>query len=164
MCFPLLAMATQILDEIQLRSMPITERFHFCENIIKHDSDASFRGEALWVVGEIVKQIQRDDPLMKSISNLFRWVLDNEFDIFVRHEACFEVGEAGFSEHETKLVDIILDKNEDPVVRHEAIEGLGLLRAYHLTWVLEECAKEDNVSVRDTALFMLARFKRLQKI
>ena len=58
------------------------------------------------------------------------------------------------------LIDSALnDKSE--LVRHEAIEALGLMRAHECKESLKKMVEDQSDAVRETAIFVLKRLDRL---
>jgi len=58
------------------------------------------------------------------------------------------------------LIDSALnDKNE--LVRHEAIEALGLMRAHECKEDLRKMMEDPSDAVRETAIFVIKRLDRL---
>jgi HEAT repeat protein len=48
------------------------------------------------------------------------------------------------------------------LAKHEAIESLGLMRAYEAEPLIRKALDDPSVDVRETALFVLKRFERLR--
>jgi HEAT repeat protein len=89
------------------------------------------------------------------------WVLRNDDNGIVKHEAAFQIGVRNMR---TKIPDLLYsamnDKSE--IARHESIEALGLMRAHEATEKLIEMATSSSDAVRETAIFVLKRLARLK--
>lgn len=154
-------MAVQIFDENNIRGLPDEERFQICNETLKNDSDESKRWDAVWVVGELAEDPTNKNNLRDKVADLIEWTLKNDNNGVVKHEACFQVAARNLRDKIPALVDVALN---DPSVlsRHEAIEALGLMRAFEAEDLIKKAANDSNPDVKETAHFVLKRFKRLK--
>src|SRR5207245_8745746 len=83
-------MSKIILDEDRIRDLPYRKRLDACTSIIKNEIDESFRWDAVWLAGEIA-ELNPDTPLFDEVANLMSWVLKNDSNGVVKHEACYQI-------------------------------------------------------------------------
>jgi len=122
-------MGIQLLDENNVRSLPAEKRFLQCEKILKTEKDESKRWDAVWLIGELAEKKDSDDPMFQKVSDVLEWVLKND---------------------------------DNGVVKHEAIESLGLMRAFEAEHLIQKAMDDPSIDVRETASFVLKRFARLR--
>jgi HEAT repeat protein len=89
------------------------------------------------------------------------WVLNNDDNGIVRHEAAFQIGLHNMRAKIPDLVNSILNDKSD-LVKHEAIEALGLLRDHGSKETLRKMLEDKGDAVRETAAFVLKRLERLK--
>jgi len=154
-------MAIQIFDEQNLRSLPDEERFIICEKTLKTEKDESKRWDAVWLIGELAEDKNQDDPMFQKVSDVIEWVLKNDDNGVVKHEACFQVAARNMRHKIPALVDTALH-NDSILAKHEAIESLGLMRAFEAESLIKKALDDSSVDVRETAKFVLKRFDRLK--
>lgn len=154
-------MAIQIFDEQNLRALPDEERFTICEQTLKTEKDESKRWDAVWLIGELAEDKDEKDPMFNKVSEVIEWVLKNDDNGVVKHEACFQVAARNMRHKIPVLVDTALH-NESILAQHEAIESLGLMRAFEAESLIKKALDDPSVDVRETARFVLKRFERLK--
>jgi HEAT repeat protein len=116
-----------IFDEYDMRKLPPREQLDKITQILRNEKDESIRWDSIWLAGEITEVIDIDDPIFAEIADLMVWVLLNDNYGIVRHEAAFQIGVRNMRAKIPYLINsAVNDKNE--LVRHEAIEALGLMR------------------------------------
>lgn len=152
-----------ILDEGNLRNLAPRERLAKCWEIVKKETDESLRWDAVWLAGEIAEINGSGDPLFAEVANLMAWVLKNDTNGVVKHEACYQIAARNMRDKIPDLIDVSL-KDSSVIARHEAIESLGLMRAFDTTEMLSKATEDPNPDVKETALFVLKRLKRLEKL
>lgn len=149
-----------IFDEYDIRKLPPRERLDKLMYILRNERDESIRWDSVWLAGEITEVIDMDDPIFLEIADLLVWVLLNDDNIIVKHEAAFQIGARNMRSKIPYLVDSALnDKSE--LVRHESIEALGLMRAHECKESLRKMLNDPSDAVRKTAAFVLKRLDRL---
>lgn len=137
------------------------ERFVYCENTLKNDPDESKRWDAVWLVGEMIEERDINKEMKQKIADLLEWTLRNDENGVVKHEASFQIAARNLRDKIPVLVDISL--NDDSVLsKHEAIEALGLMRAFEVKELIRKSLNDPSKDVRETAQFVLKRFARLQ--
>ena len=150
-----------IFDEYETRRMPLRERLDKVSQILRNEEDESIRWDAVWLAGEITEAVEKEDPILSEIADLMVWVLRNDDNGIVKHEAAFQIGVRNMR---TKIPDLLYsamnDKSE--IARHESIEALGLMRAHEAAEKLEEMTTSPSDAVRETAIFVLKRLARLK--
>jgi HEAT repeat protein len=150
-----------IFDEYETRRMPLRERLDKVSQILRNEKDESIRWDAVWLAGEITEAVEKEDPILSEIADLMVWVLRNDDNGIVKHEAAFQIGVRNMR---TKIPDLLYsamnDKSE--IARHESIEALGLMRAHEAAEKLEEMTTSPSDAVRETAIFVLKRLARLK--
>lgn len=151
-----------VYEQSPMLMMPVRERISLCASIIENDQDESLRGEAVWVLGATVNELRPDDQLRNEIGELLEYVLQHDKNDVVKHEACFQLGEYNLTKKIPALVRAALcDRSE--LVRHEAVEALGLIQAFDQRAVLQQALKDEKDCVRQTAAFVLKQLDRLEK-
>jgi HEAT repeat protein len=143
-----------------MRTLPPRERLDKIIQILRNESDESIRWDSVWLAGEITEAIDKNDPIFPEIADLLVWVLLNDDNIIVKHEAAFQIGVRNMRAKIPYLINSALtDKSE--LVRHEAIEALGLIRAHECKETLRKLLEDPSDAVRETAAFVLKRLDRL---
>ena len=152
-----------ILDEYDLREMPPRERLDKIKELLKNEGDESIRWDAVWLAGEIIdtENLKLFDPMQEEIANLMAWVLKNEKNGIVKHEAAFQIGLRNMRD---KIPDLLYCAQNDKsdVARHEAIEALGLMRVHSCKEELKKMQDSPIEAVSETATFVLKRLERLK--
>jgi HEAT repeat protein len=161
MLFPNLEMAIEIYDENKLRELPVDVRLSTCERIIKNDSDESKRWDAIWLVGEIAEKRDAEDPMFVKAADLMEWVLKNDDNGVVKHEACYQIAGRNMRTKIPVLVESALN-DKSILTKHEAIESLGLMRAFEAVDLIRDAEIDPSIDVRETARFVIKRLQRLQ--
>lgn len=154
-------MAIAVFDEYKIRDLPDEERFSVCEKILKNEKDESKRWDAVWLIGELAENKDANDPLFNRVSDVIEWVLNNDDNGVVKHEACFQVAARNMRQKINVLVDTALH-NSSILTKHEAIESLGLMRAFEAEPLIRKALNDPSHDVRETAEFVLKRFERLK--
>jgi HEAT repeats len=149
-----------ISDEFDMRKLPPRQRLDKITQILKNERDESIRWESIWLVGEITEElINTDDPIFDEIADLLVWVLQNDDNGIVKHEAAFQIAVRNMRAKIPDLVNSALnDKSE--LVRHEATEALGFMRARECKETLRKKLEDPSQAVRETAVLMLKRLDR----
>ena len=113
-----------IFDEYDMRKLPPRERLDKIMKILRNERDESIRWDSIWLAGEITEVIAIDDPINAEIPDLMVWILLNDENGIVKHEAAFQIGVRNMITKIPYLIDSALyDKNE--LVRHEDYSGFG---------------------------------------
>jgi len=154
-------MGIQLLDENNVRSLPAEKRFLQCEKILKTEKDESKRWDAVWLIGELAEKKDPNDPMFQKVSDVLEWVLKNDDNGVVKHEACFQVAARNMRNKIPILVNTALHNNSI-LAKHEAIESLGLMRAFEAEHLIQKAMDDPSIDVRETASFVLKRFARLR--
>ena len=154
-------MAIEIYDENKLRNLSDEERLRTCEYILKNDSDESKRWDAVWLIGELAENKEQDDDMFKQIADLMEWVLKNDNNGVVKHEACYQIAGRNMRSKIPTLVNSALN-DKSILTKHEAIESLGLMRAFEAVNLIKDAEVDPSTDVRETARFVIKRLNRLQ--
>ena len=154
-------MSSTIIDENDVRKMPLDQRVKFCTDIIKNEDDESKRWDAVWLAGEVAEVSSPGDPLFLEVADLMVWILQNDTNGVVKHEACFQIAARNMREKIPDLVNSALHDSSS-LVKHEAIESLGLMRAFDAQEHIENMKDHPNPDVQETARFVLKRFTRMK--
>lgn len=153
-----------IFDEYDMRKLPPRKRLDKIMQVLKNERDESIRWDCIWLAGEITEELinRDDDPIFDEIADLMVWVLWNDDNGIVKHEAAFQIAVRNMRAKIPELMNSAQnDKSE--LVRHEATEGLGLIRAQESKEMLQKMAWQDpSPAVRETAVFVLKRLDRLK--
>jgi hypothetical protein len=149
------------LDENELRKLPLEERISKLEEIFKNSDDESARWDAVWLAGEIPVDVGLKGPWFDRVADLFEWVLKNDDNAVVRHEVCYQIAGRNMRNKIPNLVESgLYDKSA--LVRHEAIECLGIIYAFDQIDVLKKALDDSSEYVRETARMVLKRMERLK--
>jgi len=154
-------MPVEVLDENKLRELPDEQRFTICKQILKNDSDESKRWDAVWLIGELAENRKEGDSLFDKVADLNEWVLKNDNNGVVKHEACYQIAGRNMKSKIPALVDAAL-KDKSILTKHEAIESLGLMRAFESEDLIRKALDDPSIDVRETARFVIKRFDRLK--
>ena len=146
-----------------MRNLPPRQRLDKVIQVLKNgnERDESIRWDCIWLAGEITEAVDKDDPIYTEIAELMVWVLNNDDNGIVRHEAAFQIGLHNMREKIPDLVNSILNDKSD-LVKHEAIEALGLLRDHGSKETLTKMLDDKGEAVSETAAFVLKRLERLK--
>lgn len=146
-----------------MRNLPPRQRLDKVIQVLKNgnERDESIRWDCIWLAGEITEAVGKDDPIYTEIAELMVWVLNNDDNGIVRHEAAFQIGLHNMREKIPDLVNSILNDKSD-LVKHEAIEALGLLRDHGSKETLRKMLEDKGEAVSETAAFVLKRLERLK--
>lgn len=152
-----------VFDEYNMRNLPPGQRLDKVIEVLKNgnERDESIRWDCIWLAGEITEAVGKDDPIYTEIADLMVWVLNNDDNGIVRHEAAFQIGLHNMRAKIPDLVNSILNDKSD-LVKHEAIEALGLLRDHGSKETLIKMLEDKSVEVSETAAFVLKRLERLK--
>jgi hypothetical protein len=154
-------MAIEIYDENKLRELTDEQRLLTCECIIKNDGDESKRWDAVWLIGELAENKDADDPMFNKAADLMEWVLKNDNNGVVKHEACYQIAGRNMRTKIPALVESALN-DYSILTKHEAIESLGLMRAFEAIDLIRDAEIDPSIDVRETARFVIKRLTRLQ--
>ena len=152
-----------VFDEYNMRNLPPRQRLDKVIQVLKNgnERDESIRWDCIWLAGEISEAVSKDDPIYTEIADLMVWVLNNDDNGIVRHEAAFQIGLHNMRAKIPDLVNSILNDKSD-LVKHEAIEALGLLRDHGSKETLRKMLEDKGDAVSETAAFGLKRLERLK--
>ena len=154
-------MAIEVFDENKMRELSDEDRFHACEQILKNEADESKRWDAVWLIGELAENKDESDPMFRKVADVIEWVMKNDNNGVVKHEASFQIAARNMRHKIPVLVDAALN-DKSVLTKHESIEALGLMRAFEAEDLIKEALKDPSVDVRETAEFVLKRFDRLK--
>ena len=152
-----------VFDEYNMRNLPPRQRLDKVIQVLKNgnERDESIRWDCIWLAGEITESVSKDDPIQTEIEDLMVWVLNNDDNGIVRHEAAFQIGLHNMRARIPDLINSILNDKSD-LVKHEAIEALGLLRDHGSKETLTKMLEDKGEAVSETAAFVLKRLERLK--
>ena len=154
-------MAIEIYDENKLRNLSDEDRLRTCEHILKNEIDESKRWDAVWLIGELAENKDASDPTFNKVSDLMEWVLKNDNNGVVKHEACYQIAGRNMRSKIPALVESALN-DKSVLTKHEAIESLGLMRAFEAIDLIRDAEVDPSIDVRETAKFVIKRLSRLQ--
>ena len=156
-------MSSTVFDEHGIRALAPIERLEECSKILKNEYDESKRWDAVWLAGEIAETEGSQKPIFDEVANLMVWVLENDNNGVVKHEACFQIAARNMRKKIPNLVHSALN-DKSGLVKHEAIESLGLMRAFETEDSIRIALKDPNPDVSETARFVLKRLERFRNI
>ena len=151
------------MDEKSVRNLPPRERLAHCSSILKNSKDESLRWDAVWLAGEIAETSGPKDPIFDEVADLMVWVLENDDNGVVKHEASFQIAARNMRK---KIPDLVKSVQSDKsgLVKHESLESLGLMRAFEVEAMIVKAVSDPNHDVSQTASFVLKRFARLRDL
>ena len=155
------SMSKLALDDKELRKLPLEERFSKLEYIFKNSDNESARWDAVWLAGEIPVEVGLKGPLFDKVADLFAWVLKNDNNAVVRHEVCYQIAGRNMRNKIPDLAESSLH-DKSALVRHEAIECLGIIYAFDKIDVMEKGLNDSSEYVRETARMVLKRMERIK--
>lgn len=155
-------MPLDILDETNLRNLPVRERLDRCIYNIKNEIDESKRWDAVYLAGEIAEATSPDDPLFDEVSDLMSWILQNDDNCVIKHEACFQIAARNMRKKIPDMINTALT-DESGVTKHEALECLALMRAFEAREAMVKALDDPIPYVSETAAFGIKRLDRLEK-
>ena len=156
-------MSRHVLDEQNIRKIPPKERLEKCKSILKNSNDESLRWDAVWLAGEIAEVSDPNDLIFNEVADLMVWVLENDDNGVVKHEAAFQIAARNMRKKIPDLVNSILN-DKSGLVKHEALEALGLMRAFDVEEMIAKEVSNENPDISQTAAFVLKRLARLKGI
>ena len=156
-------MGIQIHDENDIKNLSEEERFATCENIMKNEADESRRWDAVWLMGELAENKKEGDPMFDKVADAMAWILKNDDNGVVKHEACYQIAARNMRAKIPDLVDSSLN-DSSTLTKHEALESLGLMRAFETEDLIKKATQDPSRDVRETAEFILKRFSRMKKL
>lgn len=154
-------MSTLALDDNELRKLPLEDRVTKLEDIFKNSDDESARWDAVWLAGEIPVEVGLKGPLFDRVADLFAWVLKNDNNAVVRHEVCYQIAGRNMRKKIPDLAESSLH-DKSALVRHEAIECLGIIYAFDQIDVMKKGLDDSSEYVRETARMVLKRMERIK--
>ena len=154
-------MGVQLIDENKIRILPDEERFSTCEHILKNEADESKRWDAVWLIGELAENKNEGNPMFDKVAEIMGWVVKNDNNGVVKHEACYQIAARDMRKIIPILVDAALN-DSSMLTKHEALESLGLMRAFEVEDLIRKATEDPSVDVRETAEFILKRFDRMK--
>lgn len=150
-----------IFDDDKIKELPPTLRLERCKEIIHAENDESKRWDAVWLVGEMAEDRDPSDPIFNEVADLMEWVLENDDNSVVKHEACYQIAARNMRAKIPSLIKTALE-DKSGLSRHEALESLGLMRATEATELIKESLNDPLEDVRQTAAFVIKRLKRME--
>ena len=154
-------MGVQLIDENKIRILPDEERFSTCEYILKNEADESKRWDAVWLIGELAENKNEGNPMFDKVAEIMGWVVKNDNNGVVKHEACYQIA----ARNMRKIIPILVDAalfDTSILTKHEALESLGLMRAFEVEDLIRKATEDPSIDVRETAEFILKRFDRMK--
>lgn len=159
---PVSFMPLDVLDEANLRDLSVRERLDRCIYIIKNDVDESKRWDAVYLAGEIAEATSPKDPIFDEVADLMSWILENDNNCVIKHEACFQIAARNMRKKIPDMINTALN-DESGVAKHEALECLALMRAFESREDMIKALDDPIPYVSETAAFALKRLDRLEK-
>jgi HEAT repeat protein len=154
-------LALLIFDDNNVRGLPAEQRLERCKQIIQNEKDESQRWDAVWLAGEIAENRNHDDSIFNQVAELMAWVIENDDNNVVKHEACYQIAARNMRDQIPVLVRAAL-ADKSGLTKHEALESLGLMRATDAVGLIREALNDPNEDVKQTAVFVIKRLKRFE--
>ena len=149
----------EVFDDLNIRKLPPQERFDKLSHILKNSDDESLRIDSVWLLSEMRDFVKVGDPLYEKIADMLVWVLQNDKNGVVKHEAAYEIGKQNMINKIPDLLQAAVH-DDDVLVRHESVEALGLLKTDEFKERMKVCLNDPAKEVRATAMFVLKRIER----
>ncbi|MGQ0771781.1 MAG: HEAT repeat domain-containing protein [Nitrososphaerota archaeon] len=156
-----MGLALLIFDDNNIKKLPIGQRLERCRQIIENEKDESQRWDAVWLAGEIAENRSKDDPVFNQVADLMEWILENDDNNVVKHEACYQIAARNMREKIPALIKAAL-VDKSGLTKHEALESLGLMRAIEAIDLIKVALDDPSDDVRQTAAFVIKRLKRME--
>ena len=156
-------MVLLILDDNNIRELPPDEKLKICQEIARNEKDESKRWDAVWLAGEIAENRNECDPIFNEIADMMGWVLENDDNNVVKHEACYQIAARNMRKKIPDLIRAAL-YDESGLTKHEALESLGLMRAIEAIDLIRDATNDPSPDVRQTAVFVIKRLRRMEQI
>lgn len=154
-------MSWVILDEDKTRQLSAKKRLSRCTSILKTEKDPSKRWDAVWIIGELAREIGQGE-LYDQAADLLVWVLENDDDGVVKHEVCYQISACNMREKIPDLLKAGLN-NTNPLARHEALECLGFMEAFETINDMKKALTDPIDYVRETAICAIKRLNRMKR-
>ena len=151
-----------IIDENQLNKLPARQRLEACTSVLKNEKDESSRFDAVWLAGEIA-DANPGTAIFDEVADLMTWVLENDNNGIVKHEACYQIAALDMRKKIPNLVHTALN-DKSIIARHEALEALGLMGAFDAKEILSQAVNDPNPEIQATAWLSIKRLQRLEKL
>ena len=152
-------MTLDILDDDGLRNFPPKERLQRCADVIKNDADESKRWDVVYLAGEIAKD-DPSGPIFDQVADLMSWILENDDNGIIKHEACFQIAARNMRKKIPALINTALS-DKSGIARHEALECLALMRAFESMDAMHKALDDPVPYVSETAAFAIKRLNNL---
>ncbi|CAF3225301.1 unnamed protein product [Rotaria socialis] len=107
------------------------------------------------------KETEKVSNIVEAIARAFK-----DTSALLKHECAYCLGQMGNKCAVDKLIQILNDSNEDPMVRHEAGEALGALGCYENQDVIDTLTKQsqnERAEISETCQIALDRLAWLRK-
>jgi len=91
------------------------------------------------------------------------WVLQNDKNGVVKHEACYQIAARNMRNNIPVLIHSAL-YDDSVLTKHEAIESLGLMRAFEAEDLIKQAINDPSPDVRETAEFVIKRLSRIKAL
>lgn len=156
-----MALTIHVFDDDNIKRLPVEERFERCSHTIKNDPDESKRWDATWLAGEIAEGRTEGDRIFNQVADLMGWILVNDNNNVVKHEACYQIAARNMRSKIPDLINAALN-DKSGLTKHEALESLGLMRATETINLIDDALSDPSEDVRQTAEFVIKRLKRMQ--
>jgi len=159
------------LTESKLNQLPPKQRLEQMIKLIKHSDDESQRWDCVCLCGELYHKLSNreyklshdETSLIKTkITMLFQWILQNEKNAVVLHEACYHIAARNLRGLIPDLIYCATNSNSI-LGRHEALESLGLMNAQEAISEINHALDDPIRDIRETAQFVLKRIQRYKK-
>ncbi len=149
----------EVLDDLNMRKLSAQERFDRLSHMLKNSEDESLRVDCVWLMSEMRDFVNVSDPLYEKIADMLVWVLKNDKNGVVKHEAAYEIGKQNMINKIPDLLQAAV-RDDDVLVRHESVEALGLMKTDEFKEQVKVCLKDPANEVRATTMFVLKRLER----
>jgi len=157
-----MGLGIEILDDYSLRELEPECRFRKCEEVIKTDPDESKRWDAVWIAGELGNKENYGIEMFERVTDLMIWVLENDDNGVVKHEACYQIA----ARNMRRAIPVLINSSlcdQSVLTKHEAIESLGLMRAFEAEDSIKNALNDPSKDVQETAAFVIKRIARFRE-
>ena len=113
--------------------------------------------------GSLIAHDKSNQKMFERISRLMAWVLEHDNNGVVKHEACYQIAARNMRSLIPDLIHSALH-DESVLTKHEAIESLGLMRAFEAEELIKDALKDPSPDVRETAEFVIKRLLRIKEL
>jgi len=155
--------------EDTLNKLKPATRLQISIQIIKNtESSISQRADGLIIICELYQKLTnnqydflktKSDNMKKEIRNTIQWMLYNEKNCVVHHELFYQIAARNMTELVPDMA-YCAEHSKSIVSRHEALENLGMMKAWKYIKIIQNALDDPNPDIAQTAQWAMNRYAR----